>query len=44
VTGERGFASAEDADALHALGVAQVFMPRAPTPAIVDVLRDAVPV
>ena len=39
-----GTIPAEDADALRALGVAAVFTPGAPTSAIVDFLRDAVPV
>ena len=39
-----GTIPAEDADALRALGVAQVFTPGAPTSTIVDFLRDAVPV
>jgi methylmalonyl-CoA mutase C-terminal domain/subunit len=39
-----GTIPAEDADALRALGVGQVFTPGAPTSAIVDFLRDAVPV
>ena len=34
----------EDADALRALGVAEVFTPGAPTSAIVDFLRGAVAV
>jgi methylmalonyl-CoA mutase, C-terminal domain len=39
-----GTIPAEDADALRALGVAEVFTPGAPTSAIVDFLRDAVSV
>jgi methylmalonyl-CoA mutase C-terminal domain/subunit len=39
-----GTIPAEDADALRALGVAEVFTPGAPTSAIVDFLRGAVPV
>ena len=37
-----GTIPAEDADALRALGVAEVFTPGAPTSAIVDFLRGAV--
>ena len=39
-----GTIPAEDADALRALGVAEVFTPGAPTSAIVDFLRGAVAV
>ena len=39
-----GTIPAEDADALRALGVAEVFTPGAPTSAIVDFLRGAVEV
>jgi len=39
-----GTIPAEDAEALRSLGVAEVFTPGAPTSAIVDFLRDAVPV
>ena len=39
-----GTIPAEDADALRALGVGAVFTPGAPTSAIVDFLRGAVPV
>ena len=39
-----GTIPAEDADALRALGVGAVFTPGAPTSAIVDFLRAAVPV
>jgi methylmalonyl-CoA mutase C-terminal domain/subunit len=39
-----GTIPAEDADTLRALGVAQVFTPGASTSAIVEFLRDAVPV
>ena len=39
-----GTIPAEDADALRALGVAEIFTPGAPTAAIVDFLRGAVAV